>query len=368
MTHRFFGTLAAIGLFLAGCGGGDTKGETSSTTSGSGGAGGAGGGGTGGTLPVFPYPRDAVLRMNQLQAKGTHNSYHQPKPDVQAIAALNYTHVPLGDQLELQGVRQFELDTHKSLKTGALEVYHLSSIDEGTSCRAFKDCLKAIKTWSDAHLAHHPIFIQIEPKDSPADATLAEEYFTLMEGEVLDVFPRNRVITPDDVRKGSATLLAGIGEHGWPTLGEARGRVVFFIDNSTALRGFYTHGGKDLEGRLMFIDADPTDAFAGILLANDPIAQAQRITDALAAGLIVRTRADADNIEPFAGDTAKREAALASGAQLVSTDYPEAVVGVPEAGDPYVVEIPGGAPSRCNPVTAPADCASTDIEDAMFFE
>jgi hypothetical protein len=26
-------------------------------------------------------------------------------------------------------------------------------------------------------------------------------------------------------------------------------------------------------------------------------------------------------------------------------------------------DIPGGTPSRCNPVTAPANCRSADIED-----
>ena len=82
----------------------------------------------------------------------------------------------------------------------------------------------------------------------------------------------------------------------------------------------------------------------------------------------MRTRADADNVEPFAGDTSVRDAAFASGAQFVSTDYPEAVTGVPMTGPPYVVEIPGGTPSRCNPVTAPAECASTDIEDPAFIK
>ncbi|MEZ4238711.1 MAG: hypothetical protein R3F59_21680 [Myxococcota bacterium] len=42
----------------------------------------------------------------------------------------------------------------------------------------------------------------------------------------------------------------------------------------------------------------------------------------------------------------------------MSTDYP-----APLGWTSYWVEIPGGAPSRCNPVTAPEDCASTDVED-----
>jgi hypothetical protein len=76
---------------------------------------------------------------------------------------------------------------------------------------------------------------------------------------------------------------------------------------------------------------------------------------------VVRTRADADNVEPFAGDTARRDAALAGGAQLVSTDYPAPVQGVD-----YVMDVPGGTPSRCNPVTAPSDCSASDIENPDF--
>ena len=45
-------------------------------------------------------------------------------------------------------------------------------------------------------------------------------------------------------------------------------------------------------------------------------------------------------------------AALASGAQWVSTDYP---VPNPAFGTGYQVMIPGGMPARCNPISAPAD-------------
>lgn len=363
--------MAGVSALIIGCGGGGST--PSMTTSGAAGAtttsaSGAGGSGSGGALPTFDYPMDDVLRMNQLQLKGTHNSYHVPKDDAKMVAALNYTHVPLEQQFASQGVRQIELDVHRNVAKGVFEVYHLYLVDEGTSCRLFTECLGAVKKWSDAHLAHHPIFIQIEPKDSPTNAADAEEYFELLENEVLSVFPRNRVIAPDDVRNGAATLRDGIAKDGWPTLRNARSRVVFFIDNSTALRGFYTHGGKDLDGRLMFVDSNPTDPFAGILLANDPVGDAQRIADSLKAGLMIRTRADGDNIEPFAGDTSKRDAAIASGAQFVSTDYPVAVPGVPMTGAPYVVEIPGGTPSRCNPVNAPMECTSLDIEDPKFFD
>ena len=38
----------------------------------------------------------------------------------------------------------------------------------------------------------------------------------------------------------------------------------------------------------------------------------------------------------------------------------------PVAGVPYHVEMPGGSPSRCNPITAPAECTAKAIEDPAF--
>ena len=337
--------VALLGLttLLLGCGG-------ESTTSGTSGTPDAG--------PTFHYAHDDTLRLNQVQVKGTHNSYHIAATD--AIKPLAYTHVPLDVQFRTQGVRQIELDTHYNYIKEIFEVYHLGAIDEGTTCRVFVDCMKLMKSWSDANPAHLPIFIQIEPKDSPGESE-AEGYFQKLEGDVLAVFPRSRVITPDDVRGSAASVREGLADKGWPTLGEVRGKVIFFVDNSTGFRDYYTHGNKDLVGRLMFIDAELDSPWAGVLLANNPEPDAAKITAALKANLIVRTRADGDNEEPFAGDTTHRDEALASGAQLISTDYPVAVKGVN-----YVVEIPGGTPARCNPVTAPKDCTSKDIEDPEF--
>ncbi|MFT3764552.1 MAG: Ca2+-dependent phosphoinositide-specific phospholipase C [Minicystis sp.] len=356
MSHRGLVASFVVSAFalVAGCGG--------STPSGT------GGGGSGGSAPTFNYPRDGVLRMNHLQLKGTHNSYHQPTADAAMVPALDYTHKPLDVQLESQGVRQFELDTHWNQAKGVMEVYHLYLVDEGTSCRLFTDCLKTIKAWSDKNPAHEPLFIQIEPKDSPTDAETAETYFGNLEGEVLQVFPRSRVITPDDVRGQAANVRDALAAGGWPTLGSARGKIAFFIDNHEGLRDFYTHGAKDLAGRLMFIDAEPTDPWAGIILANDPVGDTARITAALKGNLLIRSRADSDNDGPLEGDTTQRDAAIASGAHFISTDYPVAVPGVPMSGPPYVVEIPGGTPSRCNPLTAPQECASEDIEDPKFIQ
>jgi hypothetical protein len=96
---------------------------------------------------------------------------------------------------------------------------------------------------------------------------------------------------------------------------------------------------------------------------NDPIGDADAIAAALAAGHLVRTRSDSDGTEARAGDAGPRDAAIASGAHFVSTDFP-----VPHPDTGYVVEMPGGTPSRCNPVAAPPECTSLAIEDPAFIQ
>src|SRR5687767_9095184 len=55
------------------------------------------------------YENDDLLRLNQLQSKGTHNSYHMMSLP---IPPWHYTHLPFDQQLETQGVRALEMDVH----------------------------------------------------------------------------------------------------------------------------------------------------------------------------------------------------------------------------------------------------------------
>jgi hypothetical protein len=298
-------------------------------------------------------PLDEVLRINQLQTKGTHNSYHIAPADP-GLGAWLYTHAPLDEQLRAQGVRAFELDTQLNATTSRFEVLHLPGLDEGTTCRSFAACLTTLKTWSDQNPGHHVLLVQIEPKDTPPAAD-PEPYFARLEQEVLDVWPRSRLVTPDDVRAGAATLREAVLDAGWPTLGATRGKMLLFIDNSREFRAAYTHQGRDLNGRLMFIDSDVDAPYAGVLVLNDPN---EGVKEAVELGFIVRTRADADRREALTADTSRRDAALASGAHIISTDFPAPVPDID-----YSVTIPGGAPSRCNPLVAPPGCQPRHIEN-----
>jgi hypothetical protein len=179
-----------------------------------------------------------------------------------------------------------------------------------------------------------------------------------LDAEIRSVFGAEQLLTPDDVRGTRATLEEAVRLDGWPTLAASRGKVFFCLDNGGRVRDAYIAQHPGLVGRVLFVDAEPPAAEAGFVKLNDPIADFDHIQAVVAAGFIVRTRADSDTTQSRTGDTTMREAALNSGAQFVSTDY--------EVADPrfttYSVAIPGGTPARCNPISAPEDCTPGDIE------
>ena len=62
-----------------------------------------------------------------------------------------------------------------------------------------------------------------------------------------------------------------------------------------------------------------------------------------------------------AGDKSRARAALGSGAQLVSTDFPEVGTSARYDAD-HVVALPGGGSARCNPVIRPVGCRRGALE------
>jgi hypothetical protein len=305
----------------------------------------------------FDYPRDANLRLHHIQAEATHNSYHI-RPPIYG-PDWNYTHAPLDVQLEQQGVRGIELDTHYDPQCRRLGVYHLGVVDPLSTCHAFTECLAIVRAWSDAHPWHHTIFVHIEPKDEYT-AEQGPDMIDAFEREILSVFPRELIVTPDEVRGTASTLRDAVTTNGWPTLGATRGRVLFYIDRTDAYRDAYTHGGTSLDGRLAFIDSDESLPFAAVMIRNGSVSDAATITRLVRANYLVRTFAETSDDAGWMNDRTGLDAALMDGAQIISTDFP-----APQMGTDYFVEIPGGMPSRCNPITAPTDCTASDIEHPM---
>ena len=108
----------------------------------------------------------------------------------------------------------------------------------------------------------------------------------------------------------------------------------------------------------MFTSATPGDPDAGFVRFDDP--NSPGVSEAARAGYLIRTRTDSPTADARANDTTDREAAFASGAHYLSTDYYE-----PSQyfDSPYVVEFADGAVARCNPVTAPPTCSVEQLTE-----
>ncbi len=163
------------------------------------------------------------------------------------------------------------------------------------------------------------------------------------------------MITPDDVRGEADSLEEAVLNGGWLTLAEARGRVMFVFLNKSAARDHYIDGHPSLRGRVMFTNSDEGSPEAAWFNVNNAQNDGQRIRELVAAGYMVRTRADEETQQAREGDYSLQEAAFESGGQFVSTDY---VVPEPDFGTGYSAAVPGGYVGRCNPISAPADCDS----------
>ena len=344
------------------------------------------------------------VALNEVQVLGSHNSFHiQARPalfsllkafDAALAASLEYTHIPLGPQFTQYGVRQIELDVFAdpdgglynlrrgllligqpadsgipALKEPGFKVLHVQDVDFETTCVTFVECLRVVKAWSDGNRGHLPITILVELKEDPIPDPV-HLGFTVplpvlgpdmdeLDAEIRSVFPKNQVLTPDDVRRGRPTLEDAVLTLGWPRLDAVRSKVLFVMDNGGAKRDIYVTGHPVLEGRVLFTNANPGDPDAGFVKRNDPFDAS--IPGLVAAGYLVRTRADVDTNEARSGDTVPRDTALASGAQFVSTDYPVPDTD-PEFDPTYFVQIPGGMPARCNPLNAPPACRVEGLE------
>ncbi|HEU4537233.1 MAG TPA: phosphatidylinositol-specific phospholipase C1-like protein [Polyangiaceae bacterium] len=342
------------------------------------------------------------LRMNHLQTIGTHNSYHvQARPSILSTlsvfspdlaTSISYSHPPLDEQLR-GGVRQLELDVFADpagglyanrqglplvgepaasgiaeLSQPGFKVLHVQDIDFESTCWSLASCLATVRAWSEANPRHVPVLVLIEAKYQSIDdlgfdfsdpLPIGAPELEALEQEVFTALG-DRLITPDFVRGERGTLEEAVRADGWPTVEAARGKIMLALDNEDAVRDAYLAGHPSLAGRAMFTSARPGSPEAAFVKLNDVLADGALVAQLAADGFLVRTRADVDTLEARRGDVTRRDAALASGAQCVSTDYP---VPDPALGTGYAVALPEGPPARCNPVSAPPWC-----EPGLFAE
>ena len=133
------------------------------------------------------------------------------------------------------------------------------------------------------------------------------------------------------------------------TLKAARGKIIILMITATgdaATRG-YLEGHPSLKGRAAFLRAAPGEDHAAFLMLDNALVRQDQIRDYVRQGYIVRTRSDIEAYEAKTNDMTRADAAFASGAQIVSTDFEHPGNAY---GTPYVVRLPGGVLARANPL------------------
>lgn len=341
--------------------------------------------------PQNPKSLTDELHLNQMQVIGSHNSFRQAaEPELFKLMTalipqarqLDYSNPSLTDQLNL-GIRGLELDLYNDPEGGhyakplglslvkaagkeplpydpngkmlqpGFKVLHTQDIDFRSNCFTLDDALAELAEWSQQHPQHLPILVTMNLSDRsiqlpgsvtpvPFNADALEQ----LDAQIAETL-QQRLITPDEIRREASTLIEGIQKHGWPTLAESRGRYLFVIDDQSKGR-IYAEDHPALRGRHLFVDSPPGQPESAIMIRNSPLRQQAEIAKLVGEGYLVRTRADAETLEARRGDYRRFEAAKASGAQFISTDY---YLTDWRINPMYQVRFTGGHCEQVNPVT-----------------
>lgn len=342
---------------------------------------------------------DQTIAINQIQSIGTHNSYKLMPSDKilnlidwidrELSQSIQYQHAPLDYQLNYQRIRQIELDVFDDPQGGlysnrkglflvgenpesrdhemylpGIKVLHFPDFDFRSHCLTLIRCLTQVRNWSLQNPTHTPVLILVEAKHRSHELLqrfgftkplpISAEFLDRIDSEILSVFSREHIITPDDIRKSHHTLNHAIITTGWPSLSESRGKVIFALDNTDIARTVYVKNHPSLRGRMMFTSSPPGSAESAFVKMNQPTGRnLEKIKMLVRSGYLVRTRADADTSDQRYNSTQRFQAALKSGAQYISTDFPD-----PKPGSPYRVRLPGDHVARCNQINKNPACSS----------
>jgi len=312
-------------------------------------------------LPIDSIP------INQIRIIASHNSYKKkPHPKVLRFLKkfqdklgdqnnpdfIDYGHLPFAEQFDKYGIRGIELDVNydpkggqykrrrvnlflfgqrqrlkgNTLKKPGFKILHISDVDFETNYLTLKSAIESLKSWSDIHPDHFPIYINLEAKGShPADESKAlkrmgfkkcipfdRKAFLDLEQEISATLPPDQIFKPSDFKKSYSSLQERVVAEGWPLLEEVRGKFIFILEGNN--KNLY------FEPPLFFQYGNQSDANTVFLLRNNAIAGEREIRE-LTSKFIVRTRSDAGSVESRSNNYDTWNAALRSGAQIISTDY-----------------------------------------------
>lgn len=311
-----------------------------------------------------------TIRLNHYKILASHNSYKKhPNPKVIKFLSkfkkqlgpsndpeqMDYGHVSLSEQFDNYNIRGIEIDVNYDPKGGlyrkrkvnklisglrqkikdplmkqpGFKVLHIADVDYETNYLTFKQVLNELKCWSYAHPNHTPIFVNIESKGfNPGDESgflrflgfkralqFNAKAFQDLDNEILEILPADKIFKPIDLKGKYATIKERLNTEGWPLLSNCMGKIIFILEGNN--QNLYEQTGVN---RPMFVYNPPNGENTAFVVKNDPIGNEKEI-ELLTHKYIVRTRSDAGTLEARANDYTRLNAAIQSGAQIISTDY-----------------------------------------------
>lgn len=327
------------------------------------------------------------VKLNEIQVIGSHNSYKRSidpalfsylsKADSASLSKIDYSHIPLSQQLDM-GLLDLEIDVYADPKGGkyshplglalvkeqpsfdpdsvmkqpGFKVFHIPDIDFRSNCLTFKMCLQELKSWSEKHPDHYPVFITMNAKDEgikragfviPQKFTAAT--FDSLDHEITTYLGKAHLITPDMVKGRYPTLESAVLHHNWPIIKNVKGKFLFVLDETDDKITTYIKGHPSLQGRILFTNSKPQTPEAAVMILNN--AKTDPIQSMVSKGYIVRTRADSDTKEARNNDRSTFDAACKSGAQIITTDYYSKST---HFNSDYMISFDGNTYLRANPV------------------
>lgn len=320
---------------------------------------------------AFPFAQsDNSLPLNQFRILASHNSYKKkPNPKVirfltkfkKQLGASNdpiqidYGHLPLPQQFDDYGIQGIEIDVNYDPKGGhykkrkvnaficglrqrikgdvmkkpGFKVLHIADVDYETNYLTFKDVLLELKSWSEKHPNHAPIFVNIEAKsEHPGNESkflkrigfkkalpFSRAAYDDLDKEIYAVLSPDKILKPLDLKGTFQSIRERLLQTGWPTKSECLGKFVFILEGNHD--EIYLANGLQ---HPMFVYGNPGDENTAFVVKNEPVGYEDEIQK-LTQTYIVRTRSDAGTLEARSNDYTRYNAAIKSGAQIISTDY-----------------------------------------------
>ena len=173
-------------------------------------------------IDAGPDAEPNALRINHLQMRATVNSYHDIDHDIDP-ELMGYVHLPLDEQASEQGIRVFDFDLVPDPNGLFLDPSVTDLLlDNENHCGDWLRCLYQLDDWMDAHPDHPLVVVLVGEAMLFANPAVMHFQLDDIERQAVTALGRERLLTPEDVRRGQLDLRTAIQAHGWPTVEATR--------------------------------------------------------------------------------------------------------------------------------------------------